>query len=129
MSSGPGAPRGSRPLPRGRSPPRPGAGTGGAAFVEWSDIALRIREEPDSLAEDGCDPCLELSLDTLFRAMHVRAPSDVELSVVVEGDGERQTLQLLRYSGGGGVGNVVDASLRIERGSETTLEARFLLTR
>jgi hypothetical protein len=98
--------------------------------VEWSDVTLRIREDADSVAVEGCDPCLTLHLDTLFWAMNIRAPSDVELSAVHEsGDGEVRTLQLLRYSGGGGVANVVDASLRVERGSATALEARFLLSR
>lgn len=106
-----------------------GAGTAGSASLEWDEVALRVRQEVDSVAEEGCRPCLVLTLDTLFEAMHVRAPSDVELTVVVEGEGRRQTLQLLRYSGGGGVANVVDASLRIVEGSATTLEARFLLTR
>lgn len=106
-----------------------GAGTAGSAMLEWDEVALRIRQERDSVAGDGCDPCLVLSLDTLFQARYVQAPSDVELTVVVEGEAERQTLQLLRYSGGGGVANIVDATLRVEQGSATTLEARFLLSR
>lgn len=106
-----------------------GAGTAGSATLEWDEVALRIRQEPDSVAGDACDPCLLLSLDTLFEAMHVEAPSDVELTVVLEGDDDRQTLRLLRYSGGGGVANIVDATLLVEQGSATTLEARFLLSR
>jgi hypothetical protein len=106
-----------------------GAGISPAGSVEWSAVALRIREDADSVAVEGCDPCLTVSLDTLFRAMNVRAPSDVELVAVHEGNGEVRTLQLLRYSGAGGVANFVDATLRVERGSETSLEARFLLNR
>ncbi len=106
-----------------------GAGTAGSATVEWDEVALRIREETDSVPGDECDPCLLLRLDTLFEAMHVQAASDVELTVVLDREDERQTLQLLRYSGGGGVGNTVDATLRVQQGSSTTLEARFLLSR
>lgn len=106
-----------------------GAGVAGAESVAWSAVALRIREDADSVAVADCDPCLTLRLDTLFGAMNVRAPSDVELVAVREQDGEVRTLQLLRYSGAGGVANFVDATLRVERGSETALEARFLLNR
>lgn len=106
-----------------------GAGVVGTASVEWSQIELRIHEDADSLALEDCSPCLTLSLDTLFWAMNVRAPSDVELEAIREADGEVRTLQLLRYSGGGGVANFVDASLRVDRGSETTFEGRFLLSR
>jgi hypothetical protein len=98
--------------------------------VEWIDVTLRIGEDADSVAVEGCEPCLTLHLDTLFGAMNIRASSDVELTAVHEAEaGEVRTLRLLRYSGGGGVANVVDASLRVERGASTTLEARFLLTR
>ena len=106
-----------------------GAGTAGSAAVEWDEVALRIRPDADSATAEGCDPCLVLSLDTLFEAMHVRAPSDVEHTLVVEGEDVRRTHQLLRYRGAGGTANVVDASLRVEQGSATTLEARFLLNR
>lgn len=102
---------------------------GGTETVEWSAVALRVREDADTVAVEGCDPCLTLSLDTLFQAMNVRAASDVELIAVHEDEGEVRTLQLLRYSGAGGVANFVDATLRVERGSETALEARFLLNR
>jgi len=106
-----------------------GAGLAGEEEVRWDHVRLVIRFDAADDAGD-CSNCLTLTLaDSLFRAVNVRPGSDVELRVAREGPVARRTLTLLRYSGGGGTGNVVQADLLVRRENDSTLEASFLLTR
>lgn len=96
--------------------------------VTWDDMSLVIRFDAAGDA-GGCENCLTLALgDTLFQAMQVRPTSAVELDVVREGD-DLRTLELYRYSGGGGTGNVVEAGLVVRDRGTVVLDALFLLSR
>lgn len=110
-----------------------GAGEGslGGMDTSWPRARLTIRLAPDSLASPPCPHCLAVRFeDSLFTATRVDPANDVELTVVrAEGDGSRM-IRLLRYSGGGQVGNVL--RVRYERrggGGQVADFGEFLMER
>jgi hypothetical protein len=69
-----------------------------------------------------------VTLDTLFDLSNVNPDSEVGMLMQYRAGGMRRTLQLDRYSGGGGIGNVLTARLVIDtEGEGTNLE--YLLQR
>jgi hypothetical protein len=75
-----------------------------------------------------CARCVTVTLDTLFALSNVNPDSEVGILMQYRVGGARRTLWLDRYSGGGGVGNVLAARLVIDTEGEGT-DVEYLLER
>jgi hypothetical protein len=107
-----------------------GTGMGTLAGVSVSDsrAQLTVRLDADSVSDPRCVRCLTVTLDTFFVLANVNPDSEVDLLMQYRAGGARRTLRLDRYSGGGGIGNVLTARLVIDtEGDGTNLE--YLLER
>lgn len=76
-------------------------------------VTLSIRLDADSVRLEACPTCMTIRLDTLFVLENVDPVSLVSLEVTYTSDGVRRTLQLDRYSGSGGIGNVMNGRLAL----------------
>lgn len=105
-----------------------GMGTLGGNPVSAARGQLTVRLDADSARDARCARCVTVTLDTLFALVNVNPDSEVGILMQYRAGGARRTLQLDRYSGGGGIGNVLTARLVIDtEGDRTNLE--YLLER
>ena len=101
-----------------------GAGQGSLAGVEVmaEGVVLIIRPDADSVRVDSCSYCVTVQLDTLFTLANVPPGSTVSLDLQYSHDGVQRSLRLDRYSGRGGIGNVVAANLALSGDVVGTVE-------
>ena len=108
-----------------------GDGVSSGATTQWTGALLRITLDPDSVRLPECPYCVSLALeDSLYAQANIDVMSEVEMSLsYTRGDTLRQ-LSLLRYSGGGGTGNLLDVSLTVTRPDGTIgTQADFVMER
>ena len=85
-------------------------------------VVLIIRPDADSVRVDSCSSCVTVQLDTLFTLANVPPGSTVSLDLQYFRDGVQRSLRLDRYSGRGGIGNVVAANLALSGDVAGTVE-------
>jgi hypothetical protein len=92
-----------------------GAGRGSLAGAEVmpEGVMLLIWPDADSVRVDTCARCFTVRLDTLFTLANVSPGSTVSLDLQYSDNGVQRSLRLDRYSGRGGIGNVVAATLAL----------------
>jgi hypothetical protein len=98
---------------------------------EAKDATLRIAFDADSVSLATCPACVTLTLDSVFVMENVQVTDPVALDLAYDRAPVRYTLELLRFSANGGLGNAVSARVTIGNAGVPTpfFDVTYLLER
>ncbi len=90
-----------------------GRGMAGGMDLRFDDVTLTVSRDADSVRLNGCRTCVTVVLDTVFALSNVEPSDPQRVTLHYVRDGTRRTLELEKFSGGGGTANVVLARLAV----------------
>jgi len=108
-----------------------GAGLVDGQPFDVDEASLQIAFDAESVRLPACPACVTVSLDSIFALVNVRVDDPVEMALTYEQGPVRYTLELRRFSTGGGPGTAVSARATIGNAGVPTpfFDVTYLLER